>query len=111
MKTVNLGGVEFEVKDSRKYPVTIDSVNDYMQRFTGKDLDSFYGRCSETKKAIWRQWQVWKHENPNASHMQVSSANGWRFTIDCLWFGDDDIIEYMLHITSDHNYAYVVHHN
>jgi len=111
MKTVNLGGVEFEVKDSRKYPVTIDSVNDYMERFTGKDLDSFYGRCSETKKAIWNDWKVWIHENPNASHMQVSSANCMQFTIDALWFDDEGYIEYSLHITRDHNYAYVVHRN
>lgn len=108
MKTVVLNGVTFEVKNSRKYPVTIERCNDYMERFTGKDLDSFYGRCSEYKKAIWEDWLKWKTESPNASHMEIASANIMQFTIDCLWFDDNGYIEYYLHITRDHNYAYPV---
>lgn len=112
MKTVTLNGELFEVVDSRKYPVTVDRVNNYMERYTGKDLYSFYDRPSHIKQSIYDAWLSWcRTSGGNASYMQVSSANCMQFSIDAIWCDDNEYIKYMLHITKAHNYAYPVHTN
>lgn len=115
MKTVTIFNTTFELVESRKYPVTVDTVNDYMDRYTGKDLDSFYGKSSDIKRAIYNNWRKWaseSHLNDNTDdtveYMQVASANCMTFTIDALVFDKYGFIKYMLHITKSHNYAYPV---
>ena len=110
MKTVTLNGEIFEVKDSRKHPLTVEHVNDYMERFVGKDLYTFYDRPSHIKQSIYDAWLTWcSTSGGQASHMQVSSANCQTFTIDAIWCDEKGYIKYFLHITKAHNYAYVVH--
>ena len=115
MKTVTIFNRTFELVESKKYPVTIDTVNDYMARYIGKDLDSFYGRPSDIKRAIYNEWRKWSSDSrldnncdDSVEYMQIASANSMTFTIDALVFDKYGFIKYMLHITKAHNYAYPV---
>lgn len=114
-KTIEIFGRNFEVVTSKKYPVTIETVNRYMDSFSHKDLYNFYNRPSDVKQRIWEEWRKWCFEsrytesnNDTIQYMQVASANRMMFTIDALVFDDKDYIKYMLHITPSHNYAYPV---
>ena len=115
MKSVTIFNRTFELVESKKYPITVDTVNDYMERYTGKDLLSFYNKPSDIKCAIyddWRKWSATSHIDSKSvdsvEYMQVASANCMTFTIDALVFDKHGFIKYMLHITKSHNYAYPV---
>ena len=114
MKKLTINGIVFEVVNSKKYPTTVESVNRYMDRFTGRSLWDCYDRPSEIKESIWDNWRYWMHDsnvNENeysVQYMQVSSYNSMMFTIDALVFDKQDYIKYFLHITPTHNYAYPV---
>lgn len=115
MKTVTIFNRTFELVESKKYSVTIDTVNNYMDKYTGKDLMNFYSKPSDTKCAIYNEWRKWSTESrlddtseDSVEYMQVASANCMTFTIDALVFDKHGFIKYMLHITKAHNYAYPV---
>ena len=114
-KTIEIFGRDFEVVNSKKYPVTVEAVNRYMDTYSAKDLYSFYNRPSDVKQRIWEDWRNWardsrytESDNDTVQYMQVSSANCMMFTIDALVFDNKEYIKYMLHITPSHNYAYPV---
>lgn len=115
MKTVTIYNRTFELVESKKYPVTVDRVNDYMARYSGMDLLSFYNKPSDIKCAIYNDWCNWSTESrldnksdDSVEYMQVASANCMSFTIDALVFDKYGFIKYMLHITKAHNYVYPV---
>ena len=115
MKTVTIFNRTFELVQSKKYPITIDTVNNYMHNYTCKSLMNFYSKPSDTKRAIYNEWRKWSSEslldnnsNDSVEYMQVASANYQPFTIDALVFDKHGFIKYMLHITKSHNYAYPV---
>lgn len=115
MKTVIIYNTIFELVESKKHPVTIDTVNNYMHNFTGKDLMNFYSKPSDTKCAIYNEWRKWSTDSrlddnseDSVEYMQVASANSMTFTIDAIVFDKHGFIKYMIHITKAHNYAYPV---
>lgn len=116
MKTVKIFNRTFELVQSKKYPITIDTVSDYMSNFTGKDLFNYYDNPSTVKRLIYDEWKEWslnsRFNNDNSDdsveYMQVTSANCMTFTIDALVFDKHGFIKYMIHITKSHNYAYPV---
>ena len=115
MKTVTIFNRTFELVQSKKYPITVDTVNAYMSTFTGKDLSNFYSKPSTTKCFIYDNWKEWaltsrldNNSDDSVEYMQVASANCMAFSIDALVFDKHGFIKYMLHITKSHNYAYPV---
>ena len=116
MKTVTIFNRTFELVESKKYPVTADTVNDYMSNFSHKNLYNYYNNPSSTKCLIYDSWKEWAFNSrfnneggdDSVQYMQVASANCMTFTIDALVFDKYGFIKYMLHITKSHNYAYPV---
>lgn len=115
MKTVTIFNRTFELVESKKYPITVDTVNNYMSRYLGKNLLNFYNKPSDTKCAIYNDWRQWASKSrldnnydDSVEYMQVASANCMTFTIDALVFDKHGFIKYMLHITKSHNYVYPV---
>lgn len=117
MKTITIFNRTFELVESKKYPVTIETVNNYMANFSGKNLFNFYNNPSKIKCDIYDEWKQWSIDsrlniydggNDSVEYMQVVSANCMTFSIDALVFDKYGFIKYMLHITKSHNYAYPV---
>ncbi len=113
-KTIRINGIDFELIESRKYPTTMEDIERYRDSYTGKDLTNYYDRCSDIKKAIWKDWVKWKVESQQdweatyyISCMEVSSANCMQFTISAIADNKCGSL-YMLYITRDHNRAYPV---
>lgn len=94
--TIEINGKTFELdtKETEQDPIVFY-----------KSVYDVYGRCSDTKKAIWEKWSRWFNECN--SHMYgVTSHNCNFFTISgVVTWGED---EYFLVITASHNRAWKV---
>ena len=68
-----------------------------------KSVYDVYGRCSDTKKAIWEDWCKWFIQ-VNCHMYGVTSHNSNFFSIGAVvTYGSE---EYYLEITAHHNRAY-----
>ena len=75
-----------------------------------KSVYDVYGRCSDTKKAIWEDWRIWFYEC-NSHMFGVTAHNCNFFTISgCLtWLDENDKpVEYFVVITAHHKRAWRV---
>ena len=113
-KTIRINGIDFELIESRKYPTTMEDIKRYQDSYTGKDLNTYYDRCSDRKKSIWSSWVKWKVESQldndapyYISCMEVTGANCMQFTISAIADNKGGRL-YKLYITRDHNRAYPV---
>ena len=67
------------------------------------NLDACYGRCSEMKRTIWKQWESWF--NANNGFCSVASHNSHFFTIEGYVRDSDERQMYYCRITPAHNYC------
>lgn len=68
---------------------------------TYRDIDDCYGRCSETKRHIWRQWESWF--NANNGYCSVFTYNCNFFTIEGYVRDFETRKMYYCYITASHN--------
>ena len=95
-ETITINGVTFELD-------TKETVSNPCVFY--KSVYDVYGRCSETKKAIWEEWSSW-FRDCNSHMYGVTSHNCNFFTICGVvdWLDG----EYFLQITARHNRAWKV---
>ena len=70
------------------------------------DIMDVYGRCSDTKRAIWADWQKWFLHNDGLC--TVCSHNSNFFTIHGYVRDQQTNKEYYCYITYAHNYCYEI---
>lgn len=86
---------EYDTKETIGYhPIGNDTVFDV------------YGRCSDTKKAIWRFWENWFLENNG--NCCVASHNSNFFTIEGYVRNYETREMYYCYITASHNRCWKV---
>lgn len=66
-----------------------------------RDIDDCYGRCSEIKRSIWKQWESWF--NANNGYCSVASSNSNFFTIQGYVRNFETREMYFCYITAWHN--------
>lgn len=101
-ETITIDGKTFELdtKETVKNPIVFY-----------KSVYDVYGRCSETKKAIWESWAEW-FIGANSHMFGVTSHNRDFFTISgcvsAMSLKTGEVVEYFLVITAAHNRAWRV---
>ena len=99
---MNINGKIFEVKfvSDEKFDALYHEIMDTPRR----SVYDVYGRCSDTKKKIWDEWEKWA-DFTHLSYFTVLSYNGFKFTIGGVLYGYWARMS-LFKITSEHNYIY-----
>lgn len=102
MRTFELNGITFELITPRY------TINPYHGYFCDENcIFNWYDRPSIYKVEIWRDWLNWARETEGIKAFEISSANGFQFTIGGLYI-DENGNEYNIYITRDHNRIFKV---
>lgn len=93
---ITLNGRNFTLDHKMAIPYPTD--------FNVKSVDDVYGRCSDVKRSIWREWSDWFYNNNGMCTVTGHNCNF--FTIE----GKVDDMEtgkkYWCYITYANNYCY-----
>lgn len=96
---VELNGVTFQL--NKKHPIP------YEHNLGGyRDIYSAYGRPSQTKIAIWEDWDSWFREN--GGYCKITSMNCNFFSITGFVTDKETNKRYMAYITYANHYLYEV---
>lgn len=103
MKTIEIGGVTFELIRPRKTVY----VNKRPSMPFCSDIFDWYGKPSQYKVEIWNSWVDWAYSVEGIIRLKICSANCNTFSIEGL-YRDCYGTKYLLRITKYHNRAYVI---
>lgn len=102
MKTIEINGVTFELIKPR------NEVRPFSGWFCDESaIFCHYDRPSIYKVDIWKSWLNWARNTDGVTAFEITSANGFQFTIGGL-YTDDNGDEYNIYITKAHNRLYKV---
>lgn len=99
--TIKLNGYTFTVHKSKNTEQMLEGLKRYAYRW----LDDCYTNPSETKKAIFKEWNEWAYLN-DVEYFGVSGYNGFHFSLQGLVTHEGH--KYILHITASSKKAYIV---
>ena len=104
---MEINGVQFEVVRKHFTQEELASI-----AYSTKNLESYYvTRPSDIKRAIYKEWIDWSLGVDNLYYFNVSSANGFQFTLMGIIENSTDPTgkgDIVLKITKAHNIAYIV---
>lgn len=100
MKTITIDGVTFELYNPRVKPSMKSTLHSFQTWGYGYTVDDVYTRPSDTKRAIYKEWERWAYKN-DVEYFGITGHNCMTFTlggiinIDGQW--------YYMTITKCHN--------
>lgn len=105
MKTLNINGVNFEVKKPRKNKLSLKRTIETLERYDGRTIFECYDNPSSYKEDIYFNWVHWSLYD-NISYFGVSGYNCMAFSLQGLYF--DGTNYYLLSITKCNNTATLI---
>lgn len=108
MKTIEINGIDFEVKRPRKNKLELETVLRWVDRYAGRTIYDCYDRPSHAKQSIYDSWLNWYTEDTQdrVDYFGVSGYNCMSFSLQAIYYGDYGI--YLLSITKAHNTATLI---
>lgn len=95
---LTIGGERFELCG------TTEGSKDFYKGASWDEIESVYGRPSDTKVAIWHDWCKWAYDND--ASLDICSHSCMFFSISGKVKHDEKV--YALYITYAHNRAYEI---